>query len=99
MCIYQISRTKSRATRKINFEEKSQTFTISSLNEKSVEDTNISLQVGFSCQMLDAFFCNLVSNKVKDYSFLTVSLLLGDENYILNNRLLPCACSFYFIAL
>ncbi|XP_070761541.1 serine-protein kinase ATM isoform X3 [Enoplosus armatus] len=37
-------RTKSRATRKINFEENSQTFTISSLTEKSMEDTNISLQ-------------------------------------------------------
>ncbi|XP_037632338.1 serine-protein kinase ATM isoform X2 [Sebastes umbrosus] len=37
-------RTKSRATRKINFEENSQNFTISSLTEKSMEDTNISLQ-------------------------------------------------------
>lgn len=42
-------RTNSRATRKINFEENSQTFTISSLTEKSIEDTNISLQVGSSC--------------------------------------------------
>ncbi|XP_045929347.1 serine-protein kinase ATM isoform X1 [Micropterus dolomieu] len=37
-------RTKSRASRKINFEENSQNFTISSLTEKSMEDTNISLQ-------------------------------------------------------
>ncbi|TMS07604.1 Serine-protein kinase ATM [Larimichthys crocea] len=37
-------RTKSKATRKIHFEDNSQTFTISSLTEKSVEDTNISLQ-------------------------------------------------------
>uniref|UniRef100_UPI0037E93D82 serine-protein kinase ATM n=1 Tax=Semicossyphus pulcher TaxID=241346 RepID=UPI0037E93D82 len=37
-------RTKTRASRKINFEENSQNFTISSLTEKSVEDTNISLQ-------------------------------------------------------
>ncbi|XP_028274525.1 serine-protein kinase ATM isoform X2 [Parambassis ranga] len=37
-------RTKSRATRKINFEENSQSMTISSLTEKSMEDTNISLQ-------------------------------------------------------
>ncbi|XP_041796006.1 serine-protein kinase ATM isoform X2 [Chelmon rostratus] len=37
-------RTKSKATRRINFEENSQTFTISSLTEKSVEDTSISLQ-------------------------------------------------------
>ncbi|KAM4566592.1 serine-protein kinase ATM isoform 3-T3 [Odontesthes bonariensis] len=37
-------RTKSRTTRKLNFEENSQNFTISSLTEKSVEDTNISLQ-------------------------------------------------------
>ncbi|KAM9358741.1 serine-protein kinase ATM [Symphorus nematophorus] len=37
-------KTKSKATRKINFEENSQTFTISSLTEKSVEDNNISLQ-------------------------------------------------------
>ncbi|KAM6933084.1 serine-protein kinase ATM [Xenentodon cancila] len=37
-------KTKSRATRKINFEETSQNFTISTLTEKSVEDTNISLQ-------------------------------------------------------
>ncbi|XP_017275623.1 serine-protein kinase ATM isoform X2 [Kryptolebias marmoratus] len=37
-------RTKSRATRKINFEENSQNFTISSLTEKSMEDTNINLQ-------------------------------------------------------
>ncbi|XP_030599575.1 serine-protein kinase ATM-like [Archocentrus centrarchus] len=40
----QSRRTKSRATRKINFEGNSQTFTISSLTEKSIEDTNISLQ-------------------------------------------------------
>ncbi|MEQ2163966.1 hypothetical protein GOODEAATRI_001659, partial [Goodea atripinnis] len=37
-------RTKSRATCKINFEENTQNFTISSLTEKSKEDTNISLQ-------------------------------------------------------
>ncbi|XP_044057150.1 serine-protein kinase ATM isoform X2 [Siniperca chuatsi] len=37
-------RTKSRATRRINFEENSQNFTISSLTEKSMEDTKISLQ-------------------------------------------------------
>ncbi|XP_047449742.1 serine-protein kinase ATM isoform X2 [Mugil cephalus] len=37
-------RTKSRATRKINFEDNSQTITISSLTEKSMEDTSISLQ-------------------------------------------------------
>ncbi|XP_020498541.2 serine-protein kinase ATM [Labrus bergylta] len=37
-------RTKSRATRKINFDENSQNFTISSLTEKSMEDTKISLQ-------------------------------------------------------
>uniref|UniRef100_M4AR83 Serine-protein kinase ATM n=1 Tax=Xiphophorus maculatus TaxID=8083 RepID=M4AR83_XIPMA len=37
-------RTKSKATRKINFEENSQNFTISGLTEKSMEDTNISLQ-------------------------------------------------------
>ncbi|KAI3354414.1 hypothetical protein L3Q82_018938 [Scortum barcoo] len=37
-------RSKSRTTRKLNFEENSQNFSISSLTEKSVEDTNISLQ-------------------------------------------------------
>ncbi|KAK5868357.1 hypothetical protein PBY51_009383 [Eleginops maclovinus] len=37
-------RTKSRSSRRINFEENSQSFTISSLTEKSMEDTNISLQ-------------------------------------------------------
>ncbi|XP_033952949.1 serine-protein kinase ATM [Pseudochaenichthys georgianus] len=37
-------RTKARASRRINFEENSQSFTISSLTEKSMEDTNISLQ-------------------------------------------------------
>ncbi|XP_054470748.1 LOW QUALITY PROTEIN: serine-protein kinase ATM [Anoplopoma fimbria] len=37
-------RTKSRTTRKINFEENSQNFTISCLTENSMEDTNISLQ-------------------------------------------------------
>ncbi|KAM7399540.1 hypothetical protein PAMP_018806 [Pampus punctatissimus] len=37
-------RTKSRATRKINFEDNSQNFTISSLTQKSMEDGNISLQ-------------------------------------------------------
>ncbi|XP_076591459.1 serine-protein kinase ATM isoform X1 [Chaetodon auriga] len=37
-------RTKSKATRRINFEDNSQTFTISNLTEKSMEDTNISLQ-------------------------------------------------------
>ncbi|XP_069003708.1 serine-protein kinase ATM [Embiotoca jacksoni] len=33
--------TKSRATRKINFEESSQSFSISSLTEQSVEDINL----------------------------------------------------------
>nr|XP_020455917.1 serine-protein kinase ATM [Monopterus albus] len=37
-------RIKSRATQKLNFEESSQSLTISSLTEKSMEDTNISLQ-------------------------------------------------------
>lgn len=37
-------RTRTKATRRINFEDSSQTFTISSLTEKSMEDTNISLQ-------------------------------------------------------
>ncbi|KAM3874841.1 serine-protein kinase ATM [Diretmus argenteus] len=37
-------RTKSRVSRRINFEESSQNFTISSLTEKSMEDTGISLQ-------------------------------------------------------
>ncbi|XP_034023977.1 serine-protein kinase ATM isoform X2 [Thalassophryne amazonica] len=37
-------RTKSRATRKINFEDNSQNFTISSMTEKSMEDANINLQ-------------------------------------------------------
>ncbi|KAM6987939.1 serine-protein kinase ATM isoform 2-T2 [Tautogolabrus adspersus] len=37
-------RTNSRATRKINFDENSQKFTISSLTEKSMEDSKISLQ-------------------------------------------------------
>ncbi|KAK2847025.1 hypothetical protein Q5P01_010024 [Channa striata] len=37
-------RANSRATRKINFEQNSQNFTISSLAEKTKEDTNISLQ-------------------------------------------------------
>ncbi|KAM3615619.1 uncharacterized protein V6R79_005129 [Siganus canaliculatus] len=37
-------RTKSRASRKINFDENSQNITISSLTERSLEDTSISLQ-------------------------------------------------------
>ncbi|CAG6005665.1 unnamed protein product [Menidia menidia] len=37
-------KTKSRASRKMNFEDNSQNFTISTLTEKSMEDTNISLQ-------------------------------------------------------
>ncbi|KAM7413396.1 hypothetical protein PAMA_020672 [Pampus argenteus] len=37
-------RTKSRATRKINFEENSENFTISSLTQKSMEESNSSLQ-------------------------------------------------------
>uniref|UniRef100_A0A087XK65 Serine-protein kinase ATM n=1 Tax=Poecilia formosa TaxID=48698 RepID=A0A087XK65_POEFO len=36
--------TRPKATRKMNFEENSQNFTISGLTEKSMEDTNISLQ-------------------------------------------------------
>lgn len=32
--------------RKINLEDNSQTFSISSLTQKSMEDSNISLQVG-----------------------------------------------------
>uniref|UniRef100_A0AAQ5XCA8 non-specific serine/threonine protein kinase n=1 Tax=Amphiprion ocellaris TaxID=80972 RepID=A0AAQ5XCA8_AMPOC len=38
------SRRFSKATRKISFEDNSQNFTISSLTEKSMEDTSISLQ-------------------------------------------------------
>lgn len=45
-------RSSSRATRRLVFEDASQTFTISSLNKKSVEDAQISLQVGFPQQML-----------------------------------------------
>ena len=41
-----VFRDRSRASRRINFEESSQTFTISSLTEKSMEDTGVSLQVG-----------------------------------------------------
>ncbi|KAM4628418.1 serine-protein kinase ATM [Polymixia lowei] len=37
-------RTKSRISRRINFEENSQNFTISSLTEQCMEDTGISLQ-------------------------------------------------------
>uniref|UniRef100_A0A3B3UHQ1 Serine-protein kinase ATM n=1 Tax=Poecilia latipinna TaxID=48699 RepID=A0A3B3UHQ1_9TELE len=37
-------RTRPKATRKMNFEENSQNFTISGLTQKSMEDTNISLQ-------------------------------------------------------
>uniref|UniRef100_A0A1A7X0C2 non-specific serine/threonine protein kinase n=1 Tax=Iconisemion striatum TaxID=60296 RepID=A0A1A7X0C2_9TELE len=37
-------RSKSRATRKINFEDNSQNVTIFSLTERSMEDTNINLQ-------------------------------------------------------
>ncbi|XP_057694572.1 serine-protein kinase ATM isoform X1 [Corythoichthys intestinalis] len=38
------SRTKGRATRKINFDENSQNLSFARLNEKSMEDSNISLQ-------------------------------------------------------
>ncbi|KAM8853870.1 serine-protein kinase ATM [Synchiropus picturatus] len=38
------SRGKARTSRRINFEESSQNFTVSSLTQKSVEDTSISLQ-------------------------------------------------------
>ncbi|XP_019950752.2 serine-protein kinase ATM [Paralichthys olivaceus] len=43
-CMEETRRTKSRATYKLTFEEHSQNVTISSLTEKSMEDTNISLQ-------------------------------------------------------
>lgn len=43
---HHVCRSKSKASRKINFEDNSQTFTISSLTEKSMEDASISLQVG-----------------------------------------------------
>uniref|UniRef100_A0A8C5DF41 non-specific serine/threonine protein kinase n=1 Tax=Gouania willdenowi TaxID=441366 RepID=A0A8C5DF41_GOUWI len=39
-----ICRTKSEASRRINFEDNSQTFSISSLTERSIVDTDISLQ-------------------------------------------------------
>lgn len=42
---YKICRARPKATRRINFEDSSQNFTISSLTEKSMEDTKISLQV------------------------------------------------------
>lgn len=43
--LFKIFRTKSRAAYRLNFEDHSQTFTITSLTKKSVEDANISLQV------------------------------------------------------
>uniref|UniRef100_A0A3Q1IFI7 non-specific serine/threonine protein kinase n=1 Tax=Anabas testudineus TaxID=64144 RepID=A0A3Q1IFI7_ANATE len=39
-----VDKIKSRASRKINFDESSQNFSISSLTERSMKDTNISLQ-------------------------------------------------------
>ena len=45
-------RSTGRASRRLTFEDASQTFTISSLNKKSVEETQISLQVGSPQQML-----------------------------------------------
>lgn len=47
-------RTRSKATRKINFEESSQNFTIFNLTEKSLEDTNISLQ-----ELLIEVYCSI----------------------------------------
>lgn len=41
-----VCRSKSRAVRKLNLEDNSQTFSISSLTQKSMEDSNVSLQVG-----------------------------------------------------
>ncbi|XP_077468061.1 serine-protein kinase ATM [Stigmatopora argus] len=38
------SKTKGKATRKLNFDENSQNLSFSRLNEKSMEDSNISLQ-------------------------------------------------------
>ncbi|KTF93449.1 hypothetical protein cypCar_00039986, partial [Cyprinus carpio] len=42
----QIRRSQSRVSRRITFEESSQTLSVSSVNEKSLEDSGISLQVG-----------------------------------------------------
>lgn len=47
--------SKSRATRRLTFDDTSQAFTISNLTKKSVEDTNISVQVSFPQQMLFYF--------------------------------------------
>lgn len=67
-------RTKSKATRRINFEENSQTFTISSLTEKSVEDTSISLQVRSSwliCVLLwQLYFLNELYKAICHFRFL-----------------------------
>ncbi|XP_060928737.1 serine-protein kinase ATM isoform X1 [Limanda limanda] len=43
-CMEESRRTRSRATYKLSFEDQSQNLTISSLTEKSMEDTSISLQ-------------------------------------------------------
>lgn len=48
----QSCRSTSRATRRLTFEDASQTFTISSLNKRSVEDAQISLQVSLPQHML-----------------------------------------------
>ena len=53
LCV--VLRDRSKASRRINFEENSQTFTISSLTQKSTEDTGISLQVGHD--NLSSYLC------------------------------------------
>ena len=49
LCV--VFRDRSRTSRRINFEENSQTFTISSLTQKSMEDNGISLQVGHTMSL------------------------------------------------
>lgn len=57
----QSCRSTSRATRRLTFEDASQTFTISSLSKKSVEDAQISLQVSLPQQTLPC--CSATTTK------------------------------------
>lgn len=87
-----VCRSKSKASRKISFEDNSQTFSISSLTEKSMEDASISLQVGsqdFSSKLL--LMCLL---QMSPYQDLRVHVVIFTTIHLEKELANKCSCHF-----
>lgn len=80
--------------RKINLEDNSQTFSISNLTQKSMEDSNISLQVGVQ-GFFSMFLFVHISYQLKVWTLL-LNLLASSNTSVtgpyLKGLCVPCCC-------